>query len=145
MRAVGVALGSGPVESRVPVEKHDESFPRALRLRRRPQFLQIQRNGKRVHTKHFILIVSPRTDGEVGRFGVTVTKKVAGAVGRNRVKRVLREVFRRNRHYFPSGYDVVVIAKSGAPLLGYDEARRELARVQRPLAKAAERAPRASR
>ena len=116
-------------------------LPRTLRLRRRREFLHVQRNGKRVHTPHFILIVSPRDGGEApsndGRLGITVTKKIAGAVGRNRVKRVVREVFRRNRHYFPPGYDLVVIAKSGAPLLGYEEVRSELSRVRRALARAA--------
>jgi ribonuclease P protein component len=68
---------------------------------------------------------------------VTVTKKVAGAVGRNRVKRVLREVFRRNRHLFPEGCDVVIIAKTGAPELGYEAARVELSLVAEPLARAA--------
>ena len=118
------------------------SLPRAHRLRRRRDFLHVQKRGKRVHTEHFILIVSPRTDAEIGRLGITVTKKVAGAVGRNRVKRVVREVFRRHRHYFPQGYDLVVIAKSGAPLLGYEEARREIGRVRRPLARAAHAAVR---
>lgn len=116
-------------------------LPRSLRLRRRREFLHVQRNGKRVHTPHFILIVSPRDGGEApsgdGRLGITVTKKIAGAVGRNRVKRVVREVFRRNRHFFPRAYDLVVIAKSGAPLLGYEDARTELARVRRALARAA--------
>ncbi len=120
-------------------EGRREGLPRSDRLRRRREFLLVQRSGKRVHTEHFILIVSPRSDSGGGRLGVTITKKVAGAVGRNRVKRVLREVFRRNRHYFPRGYDLVVIAKSGAPLLGYEAVRHEVGRVRRALAKAAAR------
>lgn len=101
----------------------------------------MQREGKRVHTRHFVLVVLPGTEPEgLRRVGITVTKKVARAVGRNRVKRVLREVFRRNRHLFPEGCDVVVIAKSGAAELGYEDVKAEIAKVQRPLAQAAKKA-----
>lgn len=49
--------------------------------------------------------------------GVTVTKKIASAVGRNRVKRLVREAFRRNKERFPEHTDVVVVARHGAHLL----------------------------
>ena len=111
-----------------------EELTRARRLRRRAEFLAVQRSGRRVHTKHFIVAVRARpTPEEPTRLGVTVTKRVAKAVGRNRVKRLVREVFRRNGHYFPSACDVVIIAKSGAPLLGYDDVADELSRIRRRL------------
>ncbi len=120
-------------------------LPRSDRLRRRGEFLKVQRDGVRVHTPHFVVVLLRRPeDGESDaprRLGITVTKKVSGAVGRNRVKRVVREVFRQNRHLFPERCDVVVIAKSGAPSLGYREALAELARVHRALEHAA-RGPR---
>jgi ribonuclease P protein component len=122
-----------------------ERLTRSRRLRRRQDFLRVGREGARVHTKHYVLIVLARAEqGAEPRLGITVTKKVAGSVGRNRVKRVLREVFRRNRHLFPEGCDVVIIAKSGAPDLGYEEARDELARVRGSLARAARSAGRRS-
>lgn len=103
----------------------------------------MQRNGRRVHTPHFVVALLPRLE-LIGapRVGFTVTKKVAGSVGRNRVKRVLREVFRRNRQFFPDGCDMVVIAKSGAHLLGYEDARAELAGARAAMAHAARRARR---
>lgn len=115
----------------------DEEFPRSHRLRRRREFLRVGGGGTRVHTRHFVLVVLRSEQGGERRLGITVTKKVAGSVGRNRVKRVLREVFRRNRQLFPEGCDVVIIAKSGAPELGYEQVRDELARVRGPLARAA--------
>lgn len=118
----------------------DASFPRSHRLRRRRDFLQVQRDGARVHTPHYVVVVLRRPEGgALRRLGITVTKKVSGAVGRNRVKRVLREVFRQNRHLFPEGCDVVIIAKSGAPALGYREAVAELTKVGRALEHAARR------
>lgn len=92
-----------------------------------------------MHTKHFVLVVLPSPEG-LRRLGITVTKKVANAAGRNRVKRVVREVFRRNHSLFPESCDVVVIAKSGAPSLSYADVRAEIERVERPLARAAEKA-----
>ena len=53
------------------------------------------------------------------RLGVTVTRKVAGAVGRNRIKRLVREAFRRNRALFPEHCDLVLVARSSATKLDY--------------------------
>lgn len=117
-----------------------EGLPRTHRLRRRREFLDVQKGGRRVHTRHFVVVVLPREGSGDTRMGVTVTKRVAGSVGRNRVKRVVREVFRRHRHYFPGGCDVVIIAKSGADLLGYDDVHDEMERIRRPLAAAAQKA-----
>jgi ribonuclease P protein component len=88
------------------------------RIRRRSDYLQIQKRGRRLHTRHFIILVLPNETG-LRRIGVTVTKKVSSAVGRNRVKRLVREVFRRNRSLFPEGSDVVLIARDGAASLSY--------------------------
>jgi len=122
-----------------------EGLPRERRLRKRPEFLSVQARGKRVHTPHFVVIVSPRAGGGETRLGVTVTKRVAGAVGRNRVKRMVREVFRRHRSHFPGGCDVVIIAKSGAPLLRCDDVQAELAGLRGPLAAAANKVSKSSR
>lgn len=48
------------------------------------------------------------------RMGVTVTRKVGQAVVRNRIKRLVREAFRRERHLFADGYDMVWVAKRNA-------------------------------
>jgi ribonuclease P protein component len=45
----------------------------------------------------------------MGRLGIAATKKIGGAVQRNRAKRLIREVFRRNK--IAPGFDVVVIPK----------------------------------
>ena len=48
-------------------------------------------------------------NGGVGRLGIAATKKLGGSVERNRAKRLIREVFRRNK--IANGFDVVVIPK----------------------------------
>jgi ribonuclease P protein component len=62
-----------------------------------------------------------------GRIGVTVSRKVGGAVLRNRVKRWIRECYRRNRSKLPSDLDVVVVARPGAAETDHGTLCRELA------------------
>ncbi|MDD9940706.1 MAG: ribonuclease P protein component [Myxococcales bacterium] len=119
-----------------------ESLPRAHRLRQRRDYLRVQRQGRRVHTPHFILVVQPDA---APRLGVTVTRRVAGAVGRNRIKRLAREVFRRNRCSFPRGCTVVFVARRGADKLNYHEVLSELRDAKQALHAAAGPGPRTTR
>ncbi|MDD9934542.1 MAG: ribonuclease P protein component [Myxococcales bacterium] len=111
-----------------------ERFPRSHRILTRRDFLRVQQTGKRVHTPHFVIIVLPAPRK---RLGITVTKRVAGAVGRNRIRRCLREVYRRNGELFPEGCDVVVIARSGAGELGYRSMLEEMQGARDAMARAA--------
>lgn len=97
------------------------------RLKLRSDFQRVQSTGRKVHSARFLfLVLSREGEGLPSRIGLTVTRKVANAVGRNRIKRVLREVFRKNRALFPVGCDVVVVAKDRAPGLGYEDTRAEI-------------------
>lgn len=60
------------------------------------------------------------------RLGVTASRKVGGAVVRNRVKRRIREVFRLHRELLPDASDVVVIARPGAGELSWTVLEREV-------------------
>ncbi len=109
-----------------------ERFTSRDRVKRRSEFRVIQSRGKKIHSPHYLFVIKrfeDRTEDVRGRLGVTVTKKVGNAVARNRVKRVVREVFRRNRVLFPA-VPVVVIAKRGAPELGYQECLKEVQRAR---------------
>lgn len=100
-----------------------ERLPRAARVRRRPEYLLIQNRGRRVGGAHLLLFALPGT----GRLGITVSKKVGGAVQRNRVKRWIRDCFRRSRSRFPEALDLVVVARPGAAAATHDAVCRELA------------------
>ncbi len=112
------------------------------RLKLRSDFQRVQTKGRKVHSPRFLFLVLPREQaGAANRLGITVTRKVANAVGRNRIKRVLREVFRKNRTLFPAGCDVVVVAKDRAPGLGYEDTRTEVAQTSTALHRAGQAAP----
>jgi ribonuclease P protein component len=78
-----------------------------------------------------VLVVAPGPELTApSRLGVTVTKKVGTAVRRNRVKRLVREAFRLCPDLVPSGVDLVVIAKDGAPTLALVDVQTEWAAVR---------------
>lgn len=104
-----------------------EAHPPSARVRRRADYRRIQASRSRVHSRHFLVVIVP---GPAQRLGITVTKKIGNAVVRNRVKRVLREVFRRNRGLFPLGTDIVFIAKAGAGELRYADALAEVSALR---------------
>jgi ribonuclease P protein component len=101
------------------------SYPKAVRLRRRREYLRVQRTGRRTHTRSFVL-VRQRSAYRETRLGITVSSKVGNAVARNRIKRRVRELFRAWRPELPAGLDIVVIAKRGADDLTFHEIAREL-------------------
>lgn len=80
-----------------------------------------------------VLCARPATGGvdDASRLGLTVSRKVGGAVARNRVKRRVREWFRHTRSAFGAPLEVVVIARSGAASVSYRAMVEELDRLVR--------------
>jgi ribonuclease P protein component len=102
-------------------------FTKVERLRHRRDFLRAQAQGKRLYTRHFGVTLAPPA-AEVARLGLVVGKRMGKAVQRNRVKRLLREFFRRHHSKLPV-VDLVIMAKKGAAALGYHQVEEELSRL----------------
>ena len=108
------------------------TLPRAARLLRRREFLTVQQRGRKLYAGD-VLVLALDAGRNRPRLGVTVSSKIANAVGRNRVKRWVREAFRVVQAELPA-VDVVVIARRGAPEMGLAGARRALDAARTALA-----------
>lgn len=102
-----------------PVVPEREGYPRQLRLTRKREFDAVFTRGERFAGRHFVVHVL-RHDGQGSRLGQVVSRKVGGAVARNRLKRRVREVFRRHQKRFHEPVDVVVVARPGSAQLRGD-------------------------
>lgn len=103
-----------------------ETFPKQNRIRKRGEFLHLQRVGRRKSGTCFVVITRPRAD-RVSRLGITTSRKVGDAVRRNRVRRMVREFFRRRKAEIVPAKDVLVIARPAAVAAGYATVVHELA------------------
>ncbi len=115
------------------------SFAAADRLHRSAEFIRLQRVGARFQSPHFVvyagnLAATPDDEPARSRLGVTVSRRVGIAVVRNRVKRRVREIFRRViRDNLPAGTSIVVIARAGSATLASAAIDNELAIAVRNL------------
>lgn len=131
MSCPGVAQRGASV-SRSDDDGTDRTFARASRLRARKRFLEVYERGHRVHGRFFVLFgVSGATS--TSRLGITATKKFGHAVARNRIKRVVREIFRKNRSIAASPIDVVINVKTSAREESYDRLEADFASHLREL------------
>ncbi len=89
------------------------SFPKQDHILKHREFRELFRSGKRIHSDCFIA-EHKKNIGKKSRLGLTVSKKVGGAVNRNRIKRVVREHFRLKRAKISGVWDINIIAKKKA-------------------------------
>jgi ribonuclease P protein component len=89
--------------------------PARRRLSRAAEFDAVYRRGRSAASRHLVVYAFGReqADGGPPRFGFSVSRKVGGAVERNRVKRLLREAAARLEGTIPRGHDVVAVARPG--------------------------------
>jgi len=87
-------------------EDKDASFPKENRISLRRDFERIYQEGKLFQDEYFRIFALKNAQG-VPRLGLVVSKKLGGAAARNRIKRILREGFRKHKEYLPN-MDLVV-------------------------------------
>lgn len=124
-----------------PLSPRRLRFPKAARVRRRAEYLRAQRSSARVTTAHLVLLLALRQDGlDTGtRLGLVASRKVGGAVQRNRGKRLLRELFRTRPELFPQGVpvDCVIILRAGIHMLSLHQLAQQLSAIGPLLARRA--------
>ena len=101
------------------------SFTKAERILKNTDFISVRKQGKRVAGKNFIVFLKANNLG-IKRLGLAVSSKVGGAVKRNRIKRLLRELFRLHKEIFPPSTDIFLSVKQGYNLSDYKEVEAEI-------------------
>ncbi len=102
------------------------SFRKHERIRHRSEFTRVYEHGKKIRSTSFVLHLLPNHQQHYCRLGITASKKIGNAVTRNRCKRLVRELFRRNKEKFPPGTDVVIVVTRNMVGKRYPELEAEL-------------------
>jgi ribonuclease P protein component len=97
-------------------------------LKRRGEFKKVFEQGLKFSSRHLIIYAQPNGLSH-GRLGLSVSRKVGKAVIRNRVRRRIREIFRKEIAERPVRFDFVVVAKNSSPEAGFTDLRSGILRV----------------
>lgn len=103
------------------------NFPTHFRIRKSSEFKEVFEKGNKLNGESYTLVYSENTLG-FPRLGLVVGKWCGNVIVRNRIKRILREVFRRNKSIFDS-LDILIIAKRKSETLNYNQAEEEIKRI----------------
>jgi ribonuclease P protein component len=91
-----------------------------ISLNKNHEFRRLYNKGKSTGSQ-FVVVYCLKNGSTHNRLGITVSKKVGGAVQRNRVRRRLRESYRINETQFSGGYDIVIVSKFKSRFSEYNE------------------------
>jgi len=105
------------------------SFPKTRRLTDRSQFDCVKRDGVTCRGKHLMLSILTLESCDPWRVGFIASRRLGGAVVRNRVRRRLREIVRRHQHELREGFWFVVVARYEAATASYSVLEHELLRL----------------
>jgi ribonuclease P protein component len=119
--AIPVGGGSETLGDRDPEEfRDDERLRKSERLRDREEFLAVRGDGNRASNERCVVYARPNGRPH-SRLGITASTDVGPATVRNWWKRRIREVFRRNKTDYPTGFDYVVIVRPSAETGAFSE------------------------
>ena len=99
---------------------------REYRLKKRYQFNYTYSHGQTQGTKNLLICYTP-SNNKVIKIGLSVTKKVGGAVVRNRVKRLIRVAITPHLLHLKNNYNLIIVARPTIVNLSLNEIEKELA------------------
>jgi len=107
-----------------PNETPDQTFGKQNRVLSRQIFRRVYEQGHKFRAAYFTAFVLPNSE-QRSRVGITATRKTGNAVERNRSRRLVREVFRKNKWRVPPGVDIVINVKSSMAEACYAEIEKD--------------------
>lgn len=110
------------------LEKRGSMLQGPYRLRKNQEFSHVYKYGQSKASRYLVLYYLPN-EGEVSRFGFSLSRKFGKAHVRNLYKRRLSEIVRLNMDFFKSGYDVVVIVRKPLANCNYQKVEEDFLRL----------------
>src|SRR6059058_5652542 len=105
------------------------SFGKSRRLRNRAEYERVRREGATRYGKLLMLNVAPMENSGPSRAGFVTSRRIGGAVVRNRVRRRLREIVRQHQHELREGFWIVLVARRDAADANYRALEHEWLRL----------------
>lgn len=115
-------------KAKVP-ERSGESFSKAVRLLKTPDFQRVYDHGKKVSGPFFLAICALRSESVLPRIGFTVPRRLGNSVIRNRIRRRMREAVRLEYAALAAGRDLVIHPRQSVLEAPFLDLRREVERV----------------
>ena len=103
-------------------------------LKKNKEFKKVYRNGKSYAT-HYLVLYKLDNNMTYNRYGFSISKKIANAVGRNKLKRRLREIIRKleKKEKITLGYDLIFITRKPVVKLDFHELKSDLIKLLRKM------------
>ncbi len=98
----------------------EEGFPGSIRIKRKKEWQEVVKKGERLLSQN-LSILRLKTEEKKAKFGIGIRPGIKGAVKRNRIKRLLREILRKNKEKFSPGEKVILSYRSREVEIGYQE------------------------
>ncbi|MCK8824528.1 ribonuclease P protein component [Fuchsiella alkaliacetigena] len=102
------------------MKKSNKTFPKSERLTKNHQFKRVYEQGNSI-ANEFVVLYFLKNGGNKRRIGFSISKKIGKAVIRNRIKRIFKEIYRKNKNDLVSGIDLIIIARKGIAGASYKE------------------------
>lgn len=99
------------------------------RIKKNKEFQLVFQNGKSTANRQFVIYSLPKQNQEFFRIGLSVSKRIGNAVTRNRIKRLIRQVFLEEKNNLLHEMDYVVIARKPCADMDYFEVKNSLLHV----------------
>ncbi|PLR67691.1 MULTISPECIES: ribonuclease P protein component [Bacillaceae] len=96
------------------------------RIKKNEDFQKVFKHGKSMANRQFVIYMLDQPEEKEFRLGLSVSKKIGNAVTRNRIKRLIRQVFMEEKENLKTGIDYIVIARNPASEMNYHEVQSSL-------------------
>jgi ribonuclease P protein component len=96
------------------------------RIKKNEDFQKVFKHGKSMANRQFVIYMLGQPEEKEFRLGLSVSKKIGNAVTRNRIKRLVRQVFLEEKDSLKTGIDYIVIARKPASEMDYHEVKSSL-------------------